>query len=148
MKEDKGGITPNTCRRHESELFHNWPFTANQFVMVTSPLELTISNFIFRPNICYSPYVTSSLTRLWVCRYKCCWSRQRSHSQIRVQRDSWQNFTVSDSRLTQPGGTGPRNVILQEQGGSLIPPGTGFPFRRLLLLSGLRLVIRPRLHTG
>jgi hypothetical protein len=38
----------------------------------------------------------------------------------------------------QPEGPGRRNYILQKQGGPVIPPGTGFPFRRLLLLAGLR----------
>jgi hypothetical protein len=34
-----------------------------------NPLRLTASNFIFQLNTCsYSPYVTSSLTRGWVCR--------------------------------------------------------------------------------
>jgi hypothetical protein len=40
--------------------------------------------------------------------------------------------------LPQPGGPGPRIYIPQEQGGPVIPPGTGFPFRRLLRLAGLR----------
>jgi hypothetical protein len=53
----------------ESELLYDWRFTANQFVLATSPLRLTTSNFIFQLNTCcYSPYVTSSLTRGWVCR--------------------------------------------------------------------------------
>jgi hypothetical protein len=38
----------------------------------------------------------------------------------------------------QPGGPGPRIYILQEEGGPVIPPDTGFPFRRLLRLAGLR----------
>jgi hypothetical protein len=33
--------------------------------------------------------------------------RQRSHSRFPVHRDSWPYFTVSDSRLPQPGGTCP-----------------------------------------
>jgi hypothetical protein len=33
--------------------------------------------------------------------------RQRSHSQVRVPRDSLPHFTVSDLRLPQPGGPGP-----------------------------------------
>jgi hypothetical protein len=33
---------------------------------------------------------------------------------------------------------GPRIYIPQEQGGPVTPPGTGFAFRRLLLLSGLQ----------
>jgi hypothetical protein len=54
--------------------------------------------------------------------------RQQSHSLVRVL----------DSKLPQPGGPGPRIYIPQEQGGPLIAPGTEFPFRRLLRLSGLR----------
>jgi hypothetical protein len=41
-------------------------------------------------------------------------------------------------RLPQPGVPGPRIYIPQEQGGPVIPPGTGFPFRHLLQLAGLR----------
>jgi hypothetical protein len=37
--------------------------------------------------------------------------RQRSHSRVRVPRVSWPYFTVSDSRLPQPGGPGPRIYI-------------------------------------
>jgi hypothetical protein len=42
--------------------------------------------------------------------------RRRSHSQVRVRRDSLLYFTVSDSRLRQPGKTGPRIYIPQELG--------------------------------
>jgi hypothetical protein len=45
--------------------------------------------------------------------------RQRSHSRVRVPWDSGPHFTVSDSRLPQAGGP-------------VLPPSTGFPFRRLL----------------
>jgi hypothetical protein len=47
-------------------------------------------------------------------------------------------FTVSDSRLFQPGGPGRRIYIPQEQDGPVILPGTGFFFYRLLRLAGLR----------
>jgi hypothetical protein len=43
-------------------------------------------------------------------------------------------FTVS-SETPQPGGPGSRIYILQEQGGPVIPPATGFPLRRLLRLA-------------
>jgi hypothetical protein len=56
-------------KESESELLYGWRFTANQFVLATSPLRLTTSNFIFQLNTCgYIPYVISSLTRGWVCR--------------------------------------------------------------------------------
>jgi hypothetical protein len=66
-------------------------------------------------------------------------SRQHSHSKARVPRDSWPHFTASDSRHPQPGEPGPRiyEYIPQELGSPVIPPVTGFPFRRLRL-SGLR----------
>jgi hypothetical protein len=53
---------------------------------------------------------------------------QRSHSRVRVPRDSLPSFTVSDSRLPQPGEPGPRIYIPQEQGGPVIPPALGSLF--------------------
>jgi hypothetical protein len=51
----------------ESESLYDWRFTANQFVLATSYLRLTTTN-IFQLNTCgYSPYVTTSLARGWVC---------------------------------------------------------------------------------
>jgi hypothetical protein len=64
--------------------------------------------------------------------------RQHIRSWVRVPRGSWSCFTLSDSRLPQPGGPGPRSYIPQGQGEPVIPPGTGFPFRRLLRLARLR----------
>jgi hypothetical protein len=58
--------------------------------------------------------------------------RQRSHSRVRVPRDSRPYFTVSDSRLPQPGGPAPRIYIPQEDGGPVIHPSIGSPFRCLL----------------
>jgi hypothetical protein len=55
--------------KSESELLYDWVFTGNQFVLVTSPLRLKISNFIFQLKACgYSAYVISSLMRGHVCR--------------------------------------------------------------------------------
>jgi hypothetical protein len=48
--------------------------------------------------------------------------RQRSHSQVRVPRDSEPCFTVSHSRLPQPVGPDPRIYIPQGQGGPVVPP--------------------------
>jgi hypothetical protein len=64
--------------------------------------------------------------------------RQYSHFQVWVPQDSWPHFAVSNSRLPQPGGPGPHICIPQEHGVPVIPPGTGFPFCRLLWLTGLR----------
>jgi hypothetical protein len=63
--------------------------------------------------------------------------RQRGHSRARVPWDSWPYFIVSDSSLPQHGGPGPRIYMPQEQGDPVIPPGTEFPFHRLLRLDSL-----------
>jgi hypothetical protein len=80
-----------------TELLYDWRFTASQFVLVTSPLRLKRSYFIFQLNICgYSPYVTSSLTRGWGLSFTiAAGRRQRSHFQVRVPRDLWPHFTAS-----------------------------------------------------
>jgi hypothetical protein len=60
----------------------------------------------------------------WLIILPCRWKRhvppkcplQLSHSQVRVQRDSWPHFTVWDSRLPQPGGPGPPYLHLPGAG--------------------------------
>jgi hypothetical protein len=64
--------------------------------------------------------------------------RQRSHSQTRVPQNSRSHFTLSDSILPQPGGSGPHVYNPQEQGGPVVLQGTRFPICRPLRLSGLR----------
>jgi hypothetical protein len=64
--------------------------------------------------------------------------RQRSYFWVKVPQDSWPYLTISDPRLSQPGGPGPLIYIPQEQGGPVIHPDTGFSFRRLLRLLGIR----------
>jgi hypothetical protein len=124
-------------RERELELLYDWRFTANQFVWEPSPLRLTTSTSFFNWKIWgYSPYVTSSLTRGLVYRLQFLLvlaSTAILGSESRATHD----HTVPDSRLPQPGGPGPRIYIPQEQGGPVIPPGTGFPFRRLVQLAGL-----------
>jgi hypothetical protein len=63
--------------------------------------------------------------------------RQLSHSRVWVSWNSWLYFTVSDSRLPQPGVPGARIDNPQEQGGPVIPPDTRIPFHSLLWLTGL-----------
>jgi hypothetical protein len=54
--------------------------------------------------------------------------RLRSHSQVQFPQDPWTHFTVSDSRLSQLGGSGPRIYIPQEQDDTVIPPRHYVPF--------------------
>jgi hypothetical protein len=64
--------------------------------------------------------------------------RQRSHSHVRVPRDSWPHFTVSNSRLPPTWRARSPYLYPQEQGGPVVPPVTRFPIRRLLRLAGLQ----------
>jgi hypothetical protein len=112
----------------ESESLCAWWFTANQLVLATSPLTLTISNFFFQMNTCdYSPYVTSSLTRGWVCSL-----------QLLLALASAVILSLSDWRFPQPGGPGAVIYIPQEKSGPVIPLSIAFPFYRLLRLAELR----------
>jgi hypothetical protein len=71
-----------------------------------------------------------------------------NHSPVQVPQNSLPYFTVSFD-TPQPGGSTPYIYIPQEQGGPVIPPGTGFPFRRLLRLARLRWRYSiPRLTVG
>jgi hypothetical protein len=51
----------------ESELLYDRRFTANQFVLAPSPLRLKARIFSQLNSCGHSPYITSSLTRGWVC---------------------------------------------------------------------------------
>jgi hypothetical protein len=82
----------------------------------------------------------SSLTRRWVCNLLIQWLMSFSRavtlgSKSRRTRD---HILLSRWRPSQPGEPGPRMYITQEQGGPVIHPGTGFPFRRHLRLARLR----------
>jgi hypothetical protein len=52
----------------ESESLYDWRFTANQLVLAPSHMRLTTSHFFQLNTSRHSPYVTSSLMRVWVCR--------------------------------------------------------------------------------
>jgi hypothetical protein len=95
--------------------------------------------FSFQLNTCFhSPYVTSSLIRGWVCRLQLLVALASAFSGPSPAGLMITFYTASDSRLPQPGGQGPRIYIPQEYSGPVTPPGTGFPFGRLLRLAGLR----------
>jgi hypothetical protein len=123
----------------ESELLYDWRFTASQFVLATSPLRPTTRIFIFQLNISgYRPYVTSFLTREWVCCYSCCWSSSAQSFSDPSPAGLMTTFYCLKLETPQPGEPCSRIYIPQELRGPVTPPGTGFPFRRLLRLAGLR----------
>jgi hypothetical protein len=72
------------------------------------------------------------------------WHRQRSLSRVCVPRFSWPYFTVSNLRLPNPRRP---DSAPKEQSNPVIPPGTGFHFRRLLQLAGQRWRYSSYLHT-
>jgi hypothetical protein len=74
--------------------------------------------------------------------------RQCSHSQVRVQRDSLPYFTVSDSRLPQPGRPGPRIYISTKRVPQLYPQALGFLFVASYDSQDYSGGIPPRLHAG
>jgi hypothetical protein len=87
----------------------------------------------------HCPYVTSSLTRGFVCRLQLLlvlasavilrYESRGTHGPILPSQ-------IPDSPNLE--GQVPGVYIPQEEGGPVLPPGTGFPFRRLLRLAGLR----------
>jgi hypothetical protein len=87
---------------------------------------------------CY--FVTPSLTRGWVCNLlvQLLLGLARAVTLGSKSRRTHDHILLSHLRLPQPGGPGPCIYIPQEQGGPVIPPGTVFPFCRLLRLAGMR----------
>jgi hypothetical protein len=88
------------------------------------------------------PFLFFTLTAAWFLKWvpslmrgRVC-SLQCSHSRFWVLQDP-QPTLMSPPRLPQPEGPGFRIYIPKEQGGPVIPPGTGFPFCCLLWLTGL-----------
>jgi hypothetical protein len=63
------GVVFRTPLYSESELLCDWRFTADQFVLATNPLRLTAGIIFLNLTLggC-GPYITSFLTRGWVCR--------------------------------------------------------------------------------
>jgi hypothetical protein len=55
-------------------------------------------------------------------------------------RGTHDHILLSQIQDPQPGGPDPHIYIPQEEGGPVVPPGTGFQFRRLVRLAGLRRV--------
>jgi hypothetical protein len=71
--------------------------------------------------------------------YSCCWTSPAQSFLGPDSHGAHEHILLSlFLRLPQPGGPGSCIYIPQEQGSPIMPPGTGFPFRRLLRLAGLR----------
>jgi hypothetical protein len=102
-------------------------------------------------NTCgHSPYATSSLTRGGVCSLQLQLVLASAVSLRSESRGTPDHILLSPSysRLAQPGGSGARVYIPQEQGGPVILPGLGYNFVASYDSQGYGGGIRPRLHTG
>jgi hypothetical protein len=93
--------------------------------------------FFRQLRVCY--FVAPSLTRARVCNLLLLLALASAVPLGSESRETQDHILLSPFlRLPQRRGPGPRIYIPQEQGGPDIPPGTGFPFRRLLRLAGIR----------
>jgi hypothetical protein len=123
----------NRKSESQSESIYDWRFIANQFVLATSPLRLMTSNVIFQLNTCsYSAYVTSSLTRGWVCRLQLLLvlaSTVILRSEYCGTHDHILFSQIRDSPNLE--GQVPVYISPRNRGAWLYPPELGFPFRRL-----------------
>jgi hypothetical protein len=81
-----------------------------------------------------------SLARGWVCNSLLQLLLGLARAVTLGSNSRWtpDHILLSHFRLPQPGGPGSRIYIPREQGVPVIPPGTGFPFRRLLRVAGLQ----------
>jgi hypothetical protein len=109
-------------------------------VVSSSQLELVTRFFFCIDNRWFFLYGAPSLTRGWVYNLliQLFLGLARAVTLGSESRRTHGHILLSHLRLPQPGEPGPRIYIPQEQGGPVIPPGTGFPFRRLLRLAGQR----------
>jgi hypothetical protein len=126
-----------------SQLFINWPLTGYDKVKVR--VKVMLQQMVSRP-VCLGvkpPSGAQDQILITIRHLRVCWCgappdermgllftivdcpRQRSHSRVRVPRNSWPYFTVPDSRLPQSGGSGRHIYIPQEQGGPVIPQALG-----------------------
>jgi hypothetical protein len=104
--------------------------TRSQFLFL---LEI----FFRQLRVCY--FVVPSLTRGRVCNLLLLLVLASAVPLRSESRGTQSHILLSQFlRLPQPRGPGPCICIPQEQNGPDIPPGTGFPFRRLIRLTGLR----------
>jgi hypothetical protein len=86
----------------------------------------------------HSPYITSFLTRGWVCRLQLLLVLASAFILMFESRRTQGHSLISQFETPPTWRPGPRISNLPEQGGPVTSPGTGVPFRRLLRLAGLR----------
>jgi hypothetical protein len=118
----------------KSKLYYDGRSVGQSVLMSSTHLGL-MTRFLLLSDSCGFVDVRRSMTRERVCRLKLL--PVLASAVTLGSKYSLPYFTVSDSRRPQPGGSGPRIYIPQEQGGPVIPADTGFLFRHLQPLAGL-----------
>jgi hypothetical protein len=111
-----------------------------QSVSLGDKLLETHDQKFFKLNTCFhSPYLTSSLTRGWVCNLLLLLALATTVIRRHESRGTREHIILS-RRRDSPNLEDQVSVFIspQEQGGPYISPGTGFPFRRPLRLAELR----------
>jgi hypothetical protein len=94
--------------RSELELLCDLPFTASQFSWRQAPCDRRQEIYFPTEHLrLYSLCNILSDEGMGLSFTIAAGPRQLSHSWVRIPRDSWPYFTISDSRLPQPGGSGP-----------------------------------------
>jgi hypothetical protein len=110
--------------KSKSKLLYDWR-SISQYVLVSSTLVGLETRYYFLSECCCLTF-----TVLFLCGAL---SDERTGQQFAVSELlRTRNHTLRLIWLPQSGGPGSRIYIPQEQGGSIIPPGTGFPLRRLI----------------
>jgi hypothetical protein len=133
-----------------SELLYDWWFPANQFVLATSPLRLTTRNLFFQLHTCFhSPYVTSSLTRGWICSLQLLLALA---SAVILRSDSrgTRDYILLSQILDSPnlGGQVPIFISPRNRLAQLYPRALGSLFIPSYDSQGYGGGIRPHLRTG
>jgi hypothetical protein len=135
---------PSTPRQLKLKLIYDRQ-SVGQSVLVSGAHLGPVTKFSFlleisfrQLRVCY--FVAPSLTKGRVCNllYNCFWALPEQSLLGRSTAELTAIFfcLIWDSPL--PGGPGSRIYIPQEQGGPVIPPGTGFPICRFVRLAGQR----------
>jgi hypothetical protein len=120
-------VIDSTCfgSESESELLYDWRFTSKQFVLAKRPMRIMNNYFIFQMKICvYS--LTDERTGL-SCTLVV-GPRQHNHFCCPIPTGAMIIFCCPDSRLAQPGGSGPCIYKPQEKGSPDISARTVFFF--------------------
>jgi hypothetical protein len=117
-------------KRSEAKLIYDRQ-SIDQSVLVLGSHLGPMTRYLFAVwQLRVSCYGATSLTRGWVCNLlvQLFLGLARAVTLESESRRTHGHILLSQTRLPHPGGPSPRIYIPEEQGGPVIPPGTGFHF--------------------